>query len=108
MKAHIIHGWSGFPEEAWFPGVKRALEAKGFEVSIPAMPNTDEPRIEEWVGFLKEHVKPDETTYLIGHSIGCQTILRYLEQLDTKIAGAVFVAGFFNLIEKSLETQEEK
>ena len=52
--------------------------------------------------------KPDENTYFIGHSIGCQTIIRYLESLPkkTKIGGVFFVAGWFNL--KNLETKEEK
>ena len=50
----------------------------------------------------------DEDTYLVGHSMGCQCILRYLDDLPegTKIGGAIFVAGFVNL--KNLETPEEK
>ena len=36
-------------------------------------------------------------TYFVGHSMGCQTIARYLEGLpaNLKVGGAVFVAGFF-------------
>ncbi|KKS12746.1 MAG: hypothetical protein A2735_03480 [Candidatus Yanofskybacteria bacterium RIFCSPHIGHO2_01_FULL_41_21] len=96
-RVFIIHGWSGFPEEGWFPWLKKELENNGFEVQVPAMPNTDEPRIEEWVPFLEKLVgEPDENTYLIGHSIGCQAILRYLGDLkeDAKIGGVVFVAGW--------------
>src|SRR3989344_194754 len=96
-RVFIIHGWSGFPEECWFPWLKKELENNGFEVQVPAMPNTDEPRIEEWVPFLEKLVgEPDENTYLIGHSIGCQAILRYLGDLkeDAKIGGVVFVAGW--------------
>ncbi len=51
-------------------------------VQVPAMPNTAEPKIETWVPFLEKLVgKPDKDTYLVGHSIGCQTILRYLDGL---------------------------
>lgn len=108
-KAYIIHGWGGNPEEAWFPWLKKELEKKDFQVSIPKMPNTDEPKIEEWIGFLKEHIKnPDENTYFIGHSIGCQTIIRYLETLENiKIGGVVFVAGFINLKNLSGENEEK-
>lgn len=80
-----------------------------FEVIIPKMPNSDEPEINSWVGFLKEKTgKVDGETYFIGHSIGCQAIMRYLETLPekTKIGGVVFVAGFFNL--PFLKTEEEK
>ena len=74
---------------------------------MPVMPNTDEPKIKEWVPYLAELVgEPDENTYLVGHSIGCQTILRYLESIDRKVGGAVFVAGWFVL--SDLETEEEK
>ncbi len=72
------------------------------------MPNPEEPRIKEWVNYISSIVEdPDENTYFIGHSIGCQTILRYLESLDNrKVGGAIFVAGFFELT--NLETEEEK
>ncbi|MEK7151584.1 MAG: alpha/beta hydrolase [Patescibacteria group bacterium] len=106
-RVFIIHGWSGYPEEGWFPWLKKELESRSFEVSVPVMPNTDEPKIKEWVPYLAELVgEPDENTYLVGHSIGCQTILRYLESIDRKVGGAVFVAGWFVL--SDLETEEEK
>lgn len=91
------------------PWLKRELEKRGFEVSVPAMPNPGEPKIETWIPFLSKIVgKPDTKTYFVGHSIGCQTILRYLETLpeETKIGGAVFVAGWYNV--SNLETEEEK
>lgn len=49
---------------------------------------------------------PDQNTYFVGHSIGCQTILRYLETISMPVGGALFVAGWFNL--ENLETKEEK
>jgi predicted alpha/beta hydrolase family esterase len=104
----IIHGWGGNPEEGWFPWLKRELEARGYEVKVPTMPDTEEPKIKRWVNHLEKTVGlPDENTFFIGHSIGCQTILRYLNKLpaDTKIGGAVFVAGWFSL--RNLETDEE-
>jgi predicted alpha/beta hydrolase family esterase len=108
-RVFIVHGWSGSPDEGWFPWLKTELEKKGFEVTVPAMPDPDEPKIETWVSHLAKVVgEPNDQTFFIGHSIGCQTILRYLEKLPASqsIGGAIFVAGWFVL--SDLETEEEK
>jgi predicted alpha/beta hydrolase family esterase len=93
----IIHCWEGYPEYCWYPYTKKKLEALGFEVSVPEFPDTETPLLSKWLLKLKEVIRePDEDLYLIGHSLGCITILRYLESLSDsqKIGGAVFVAGF--------------
>lgn len=97
-RVYIIHGWEGYPEENWFPWLKHELEARGFEVYVPQMPDAKSPRIEKWVPAITRIViNPDKDTYFIGHSMGCQAIARYLETLpeNTKIGGVIFVAGFF-------------
>lgn len=102
----IIHGWGGHPEEGWFPWLKRELKKKGFEVHVPAMPETNNPTIDVWVSYLSKIIRNvDEKTILVGHSIGCQTILRYIEQLKDgqKIEGVVFVAGWFTLMNLNKE-----
>jgi hypothetical protein len=73
------------------------------------MPGTDHPKIETWVPFLRKLVGvPDENTFFVGHSIGCQTILRYLETLPegVKIGGAVFIAGWYNV--RNIDTEEDR
>ncbi|MBD3361266.1 hypothetical protein GF358_00585 [Candidatus Woesearchaeota archaeon] len=105
-RVFIVHGWGGHPSEGWFPWLKKKLEARGFKVEVPEMPNTDEPDIKEWVSFLKNTVgSVDSDTYFIGHSVGCQTILRYLESIDTKVGGVVLVAGWFNLTPETFEEE---
>ena len=107
-RVFIIHGWGGSPSEGWFPWLKKELEKKGYRVFVPAMPNPETPVIAHWVDTLRDLVgEPDEHTYFVGHSIGCQTILRYLETLpqEKKIRGAVFVAGWFTLM--NLEEEEQ-
>jgi len=109
-RVFMIHGWSGCPDEGWMKWLRKELEKKGFEVYSLAMPNTDEPRINEWVGFLKEKVgEPDKNTYFVGHSVGCQTVLRYLEKLpeNIKVGGALFIAGWFNLKPVAAEDSED-
>jgi len=96
-RAIIVHCWEGYPEYCWYPWVKKELEVKGFQVEVPAFPDTENPKLSEWLPMLKEIVgDPNEDLYLIGHSIGCATIMRYLETLteNQKIGGVVFVAGF--------------
>jgi len=96
-RALIIHCWDGYPEYCWYPQTKRELEEQGFTVSVPEMPETHAPQLSLWLPKLKEVIgNPDENLFLIGHSSGCITILRYLEQLgpDQKVGGVVLVAGF--------------
>lgn len=111
-KVYLIHGWGGDSEGGWFDWLKKVLPEKGFEVEAFDMPNTFKPKIEEWVGYLEEKISQDEInerTYFIGHSIGCQTIMRFLEKLHKhkRIAGAIFVAGWFDLIGFEMEEEME-
>ncbi len=107
-KVYLVHRWGGSSEsEGWFGWLKEELYRKKYEVIAFDMPNTEHPRIEEWVKYLEENIKEvDGNTYFVGHSIGCQTILRFLEKLHKhkRIAGCVFVAGWFKVI--NLEPKE--
>lgn len=97
-RVFIVHGWEGYPEEGWFPWLKKELETRGFAVQVPELPDTAKPRIEKWLPVLTQAVgKVDADTYFVGHSMGCQTIVRLLENLpnDTQAGGAVFVGGWF-------------
>lgn len=107
-RVFIVHGWDGSPQNCWFPWLKNKLEEQGFIVSIPAMPDPKTPEIKRWVSCLSDAVREvDRETYFVGHSIRCQTILRYIEQISPKqIGGIVCVAGFFRLLR--LSTNEEK
>ena len=100
MRAFIIHGWYGSPKGDWIPWLTEQLKSKGYEVTAPGMPNTDNPKINPWVNKLKEAVgKLEKDDVLIGHSIGCQTILRFLETLqsDEKVNKVIFVAPWMKL-----------
>lgn len=106
-RAILVHRWSGGPNDDWRPWLKTELEKLGYQVLVPEMPDTHTPIIEKWVAKLTEVAgTPDKDTYFVGHSIGCQTILRYLETINTAVGGAVFVAGWFNL--ENLEDEESK
>ena len=107
-RVFLIHGWEGYPEEGWRPWLRTELEKRGFNVFVPAMPNTKRPKMNKWLNHLKKVVKnPNKDCYFVGHSLGCITILRYLETLkkNQKVGGAILVAGFTsNLGYKELQS----
>src|SRR3990172_10079404 len=94
-KVYIIHGWGGNPDEGQLKWLREQLTQKGFEVIAPEMPDTENPEIKKWVGYLSKIAKDaDENSYFIGHSIGCQTIVRSLEKAGKKVGGVVCIAGW--------------
>lgn len=102
----IVHGWGGSPTNDWIGWATDAFREKGYEMTAPEMPDTNNPVIGKWVGHLKSVIGAvDENTYFVGHSIGCQTIMRFLETTDAKAGGAIFVAGWFSLTNQD---EEEK
>ena len=108
-KVYLIHGWGGTSKEKWFEWLKQELIKRKIKVYAFDMPNTEHPKIEEWVKYIEENIKDtDEDTYFVGHNIGCQTIMRYLEKLPKNkiIGGCIFVAGWFNLINLSKEEMQ--
>ena len=105
----IVHGWMDAYEDQWFPWLKERAEALGFAVTIPRLPGIANPKVAAWVLTLSMAVgTADEDTYFVGHSMGAQTILRYLASLpdDDKVGGAVFVAGWIKV--SGLKTDEER
>jgi len=106
----LIHGWTGRPTRDWFLWAKKALEEKGFEVHVPEMPDPDYPKIEPWIAKVKETVgDPRSNDILIGHSMGCQAILRYLQTLpeSSKVGKVILVAGFENLKDAAFVALED-
>ncbi len=96
-KLIIVHGWEGSPDSDWLPWLRGEMERKGWEVHVPALPNTNEPKIYEWLPSLAQVTgKVDENTFMVGHSLGCITIIRFLENLggEDSVGGAILVAGF--------------
>ena len=109
-RVFIIHGWEGYPENNWAPWIKKNLEERGFEVFTPAMPGTETPVKSVWLKTMQDLIpNPDENTYLVGHSMGCQAIQRYLETLSKGqvIGGAILVAGWINFPLWEGRTEEE-
>jgi predicted alpha/beta hydrolase family esterase len=98
-RAFIIHGYLGYPGEAWQPWLKTELERRGYRAELPAMPHADRPEVEEWVAFIANLIgAPDPRTVLIAHSLGATAALHYLETLGSagkSIGKTVLVATNF-------------
>lgn len=109
-RVFIIHGWSGRPEHGWYTWAKVKLEELGYEAKLPEMPDTDNPKIETWVPYLAKLVGvPQKDDTFIGHSIGCQTILRYLETLgDGYMVGKVILVAPWGASLSNLGDNEEE
>ncbi len=107
-RAYIIHGWTGKPDEHWLPWLGNELRKNGFEVHAPEMPETENPKVDSWLAYLKQQVgTADRDTYFVGHSIGCLAILRYLEKYKEKIGGAILVAPWVTLNPESFADPED-
>lgn len=99
-KAYIIHGWDGSPNQKLFVWLKTELEKRGFQVFVPSMPNTATPEIHAWVSTLQHLITEiNSDTVIIGHSIGGQAVLRYLETLpeEAKAGKVIFIASWTHL-----------
>lgn len=89
----ILHGTGETDQSFWFPYTKRELEKKGYSVSIPLLPDTDNPDLKNWLPIaLKETYIPE--TILIGHSVGGPLQLSVLENVNVQIKQAILVAGY--------------
>ena len=107
-KIYIVHCWDGTKDDGWYPWLDKKISNDANEVIRFDMPNTANPIIDEWVSKLDEQVSQlDDHTYFVGHSIGCQTILRYLEKQNVKkIGGILFVAPWLDLLPEAVSDEE--
>lgn len=109
MNFFLIHCWGGDGRSCWSGWIADQLSrgsspvpGSRFRVSkvlSPDFPNTNEPKLSEWLSEIRKHVKKFEKKdewILIGHSLGCPTILRLLETFGNgeKIKVAILVAAF--------------
>ncbi|MDD1515816.1 RBBP9/YdeN family alpha/beta hydrolase [Priestia megaterium] len=96
-QVYIIHGYGASPSNHWFPWLKEKLLADDHQVSVLHMPNSSDPKKEEWLKTLTNKIKDlDNNTYFVAHSLGSITLLNYLEQLDPlpEFGGFILVSGF--------------
>lgn len=109
-KVYIIHGWDGSPDEPLFVWLDKNLSDKGFEVKRLGMPNPEVPVIEKWLEKMNQEILLDENTILVGHSVGCQAVMRFLESknINFKIKGILLLAPWIHLDQTTIEEEGEE
>jgi len=100
----IVPRWAGRPDTdfySWLEAQVREARQGISSVRTLDMPNPAQPTIEAWVGALARAVgpTPEPSTLLMGHSVGCQTVIRYLASLPPGhvIDGVLLVAGWWDV-----------
>ena len=93
-KVVIIHGNGGCTgNHFWIPWLKAALEEKGILVVAPTMPDNIEAKASAWLPYMRDVLKCDEETVIIGHSSGAVAAMRYAE--EHKLLGSVLIGACY-------------
>lgn len=109
-KVYIVHGWDGSPNEPLFVWLDKNLSENGYEVKRLSMPNPETPVIKDWIDALDKEINLDENTILVGHSVGCQAVMRFLEykNISFKIKGILLLAPWMHLDQTTIEEEGEE
>lgn len=94
----IIHGWADKPTTGWINWLTNKLSRAGYDVVAPQMPNPVAPKIKDWVAAIDRASRGrlNRRTVLIGHSLGCFALMRFLESKPSslRVGKLILVAGF--------------
>jgi uncharacterized protein len=80
----IVPRWAGGPNHDWYPwaGAQLGRSHPGIAVDVLELPDPDEPVIDSCIAALEDTLGTDvaalRSTLLVGHSVGCQALMRYL------------------------------
>ncbi len=93
-KIVIIHGNGGCTKSHfWIPWLKAALKQKGFSVAAPTMPDNVEAKSSVWLPYMRDVLKCDANTVVIGHSSGAVAAMRYAE--EHQLLGSVLIGACY-------------
>lgn len=82
----------GGPNDNWFPYLKEKLEDLKIEVVASEFPDNFLARESYWIPFLKNQLKADDRSILIGHSSGAIAAMRFAE--TNRLSGSILVGGY--------------
>ncbi|MFF3064752.1 RBBP9/YdeN family alpha/beta hydrolase [Oerskovia sp. NPDC057915] len=93
----VVHGLGASAGNHWFGAVRDRYAPRGVAVVVPDLPRSQAPDLDVWLEALADVIGPlDEGTVLVGHSLGCVSILQHLSARrdDWRLGGLALVAGF--------------
>jgi len=97
-RIYVVHGFAATTKSNWFPWLSKTLSSElGLSANVIHLPNSKKPRFDHWIqALLAEIPGPDTETYIIAHSLGCITLLKYIELLpeNCRIGGIILVSAF--------------
>jgi len=99
MKIFLFHCWGGDGRSCWSGWLADHFRSKNIEVVAPDFPDTSNPNLDDWLAEVRKQVPkfdPKDEWVLIGHSLGCPTILRLLESFgeNEHVKATILVTGF--------------
>ncbi|RWZ67945.1 serine hydrolase family protein [Labedella populi] len=95
MRIVVAHGYLADPTRHWFPWLVEHYGAG--TITVLEFPEPDDPDLGSWVHTAAAGIGAvDEETILLGHSLGCVTLLHVLNRLEQpwRLGGLVLVSGF--------------
>jgi hypothetical protein len=101
---YLIPRWAGHPHSDWYDWLLLEVKNKyNIDIQCLNIPDWNQPEVEKSLGYLLERIPEiNSDTYFIGHSVGCQAILRFLDYKlkqypNLKIGGFLFIAAWFKI-----------
>lgn len=92
MRFVLLHGNGGATgSDHWFPEVASGLRAAGHHADCPDLPDPVLARAEFWLPFLRDVLRVDAETVLVGHSSGAVAAMRYAQ--DHPVRGSALVGA---------------
>jgi predicted alpha/beta hydrolase family esterase len=95
IRVILLHGnGGGTGKDNWFPYIQKGLEEVGIICLAPDLPDPVGAHSNVWLPYIKNELKADENTVLVGHSSGAIAAMRFAEQ--HKLAGSVLIGTYYS------------
>lgn len=92
----VVPRWGGTAASDWYPSLGRTL---GAQLVVCALDAPDAPTIAGSLARLGDCTDRADARVLVGHSVGCQVVLRHLAVARRPVDRVVLVAPWFTVDE---------